>query len=235
MILESDEVHVWRVSLCLSPFQVHALKRLLAPDELSRADRFHFEEDRSHFIAARGGLRMILSRYLPVAPDRIRFFYNQYGKPFLRPSTNHTHLSFNLSHAADLALVAVTRQREIGVDLEKVSRKFDFEEIAVRFFSPNEAKALQKLPDHLKPEAFFNCWTRKEAYIKAHGEGLSIPLDSFDVSLLPGEPARFLSRSETGTDAHSWQLLALQPGPGYVGAVAVHGAGWRLKCWQWPD
>ncbi len=212
-----------------------AWQQLLSDDEWSRANRFHFEEDRNAYIAARGVLRIILGQYLNAEPTQLRFTYNQYGKPFLLPETNPEKLQFNLSHSDGLALFAFTRQREIGVDLERIQRQFEFEEIAGRFFSPGEAALLHSLPDSMKPEAFFNCWTRKEAYIKAHGEGLSLPLASFDVTLKPGKPARLIRTRDSPPEATQWRLQALWPGDGFAGALAVKGNGWRLQCWQWPD
>jgi 4'-phosphopantetheinyl transferase len=142
-------------------------------------------------------------------------------------------LSFNLTHSHQLALYAVTRRREIGVDLEYVRADFADEQIAERFFSPREVAALRTVPENLLKEAFFHCWTRKEAYVKAKGEGLSIPLDQFDVSLAPGEPALLLSTRDDPQEADRWSLQALFPGSGYVAALAVEGRTWRLKCWQW--
>ena len=235
LALPDDETHVWRASLCLSPGRIMAWQQLLSDDELNRADRFHFEEDRNAYIAARGILRIVLGQYLNAEPAQLHFAYNQYGKPFLPPETNPETLQFNLSHSDGLALFAFTRQRRIGVDLERVQRQFEFEEIAGRFFSPREAALLHSLPDSMKPEAFFNCWTRKEAYIKAHGEGLSLPLDSFDVTLKPGKPARLIRTRDSPQEAAQWRLQALWPGDGFAGALAVKGDGWRLQCWQWPE
>ena len=235
LALPDDETHVWRASLCLPPERVLELRQLLSDDELNRADRFRFEEDRNACIVARGVLRIILGRYLNVAPAQVRFAYNPYGKPFLPPETNPQKVQFNLSHSAGLALFAFTRQREIGVDLERIQHQFEFEEIAGRFFSPREAARLRSLPDEMKPEAFFNCWTRKEAYIKARGEGLSLPLDSFDVTLKPGKPARLVRTRDSPLEATQWRLQTLWPGGGFTGALAVKGNNWRLQCWQRPE
>jgi 4'-phosphopantetheinyl transferase len=230
--LSSNEVHVWRACLNLPASHIHRLRHTLAADELARAERFHFEKDRQHFIAGRGLLRVILSRYLEAEPGQLRFRYSDYGKPALMLSPGQVPLNFNLSHSNGLALYAVTQGREVGIDLEKVRSDLEYEEIAERFFSPQENAVLRRLPAEVKPRAFFNCWTRKEAYIKARGEGLSLPLDQFDVSLAPGEPARLLHVRGNSQEVGHWSLQALTPAPDYVAALAVEGSDWRLKCWQ---
>jgi len=235
LALSRDDVHVWRASLELPASRVQSLKHTLAADELSRAERFHFQKDRKHFIVARGLFRAILSRYFDMEPGQLRFRYSPYGKPALATTPGQDTLSFNVSHSHGLALYAITRGREIGVDLERISADLDCEQIAARFFSPRENAVLRALPTELKSKAYFNCWTRKEAYIKARGGGLSLPLDQFDVSLAPGEPAMLLNTSGDRQEATRWSLRALTPGPGYVAALAVEGHGWRFECWQWPE
>jgi 4'-phosphopantetheinyl transferase len=233
LVLADHEVHVWRAQLELPSSQVQRLRGLLTEDELDRAHRFFFEIDRQRFIAARGALRSILSRYLTFSPGHLRFIYNQYGKPFLAPEFSSYLLNFNLSHSGSMALYAMTRNMEIGVDVERVRADFEYEEIAKRFFSVNEVAILDTIPTDKKLEAFYNCWTRKEAYIKAHGKGLSIPLDSFDVSFAPGEPAMVMHMKDEPQEPSLWALQDIQPGPGYVGALAVKGIGCRLKYWEW--
>ena len=235
LTVSSNEVHVWRASLDLPVSCVQSLQHTLAADELSRAERFYFQKDRQHFIVTRGLLRAILSRYLDIEPGQLRFCYSPYGKPALATTPGQETPSFNVSHSHGLALYAVTRGREIGIDLERVRADLDCEQIAARFFSPRENAVLRALPAKLKPEAFFNCWTRKEAYIKARGGGLSFPLDQFDVSLAPGEPTTLLNTRGDPQEATRWSLRTLTPGPGYVAALAVEGHGWRLACWQWPE
>ena len=235
LTLSSDKVHVWRASLEVTASRVQTLQNTLATDELSRAERFYFEKDRKRFVVARGLLRAILSRYLSIEASQLRFCYSPYGKPALATTPGQDVLSFNVSHSHGLALYAVTRGREIGIDLERVRADLDCEQIAARFFSPRENAVLRALPTELKSKAYFNCWTRKEAYIKARGGGLSLPLDQFDVSLAPGEPAMLLNTSGDRQEATRWSLRALTPGPGYVAALAVEGHGWRFECWQWPE
>ena len=233
LILADHEVHVWRAQLELPSSQVQSLRVILTDDELERADRFSIEIDRQRFIAARGTLRSILSRYINIDPGYLRFNYNQYGKPFLAPEFSSYRLNFNLSHSGSMALYAITRNMEIGVDVERVRSDFEYEEIANRFFSVNEVAILRTIPTEKKLEAFYNCWTRKEAYIKAHGKGLSLPLDSFVVSFAPWEPPMLLITKDEPQERSLWTLLDLKPGLGYMAALAVKGIGYRFKYWEW--
>lgn len=230
--LGSGEVHVWRATLDQPTPRVQSLRRILAADEQARADRFYFEKGRVRFIVARGLLRMILGRYLDREPSQLRFDYSPYGKPALASESGGETLRFNVSHSHGLALYAVTRGREIGIDVEYIRADVASEQIAERFFSSREVAVLRALPVEAQAEAFFNCWTRKEAYIKARGEGLSLPLDQFDVSLVPGEPAALLSTRPDPHEASRWSLQELTPGPGYVAALAVEGRIRQLQCWQ---
>jgi 4'-phosphopantetheinyl transferase len=229
--LLGDDVHIWRADLDRPEAEVQALQQLLAEDELSRAARFHFQKDAHRFIVGRGLLRSILSRYLDVAPSQVRFDYTAYGKPVLAPASARETISFNLAHSDRLALYAVTRDRAIGVDIEQIRPGIEHEQIAERFFSATERALLRTLPAELRAVAFFTCWTRKEAYIKAHGEGLSLPLDQFDVSFTPGEPARLVHTAGDPGEAARWSLHELHPGTGYVAALAAEGQGWRIACW----
>jgi len=258
LTLGRDEVHVWRAALDRSAADRQRLEQTLSLDERARARKFYFSRDRERFIVARGLLRAILGRYLGVEPDQLRFGCSAHGKPFLvgvqvfrglrvqesiqtpEPLSTRTlehlgaSLRFNLSHSHGLALYAITHQRELGVDLEFIRPEVVEEPIAERFFAAAEVAVLRGLPASLQPEAFFNCWTRKEAYIKARGEGLTLPLDAFEVSLAPEEPAALLSVDSDPAEASRWSLQALAPGPGYVAAIAVEGQDWQLRCWEWP-
>jgi 4'-phosphopantetheinyl transferase len=231
--LDHNEVHVWRAALDPEKSGLYNLEQTLSPDEQARAERFYFQKDREHFIVARGLLRAILGLYLNQDPSQLRFCYSIYGKPSLATSSGESALHFNVSHSHGLALYAVTSGREIGVDLEHLRADFAGEDIAERFFSRREVEALRTLPAKMRQKGFFNCWTRKEAYIKARGEGLSLPLDQFDVSLTPGEPAALLCTTGDPREASRWTLREIEPGPGYVAALAVKGRDWRLKFWQW--
>jgi 4'-phosphopantetheinyl transferase len=232
--LAEGEVHVWRVRLNQNEATRRELSESLSADERERAGRFHFRRDREHFTVARGALRSILGLYTGVAPRLLRFSYDEYGKPSLCGEAGVAPLRFNLSHSNELALYAVARGRAVGIDLEYVRAEFAGLEIAERFFSPCEVSALRALPPGERAVAFFNCWTRKEAYIKARGEGLSHPLHLFTVSLAPGEPAALLRTDDDPQDAARWAIVELHPSEGYRAAVAVEGGPPSLRCWRWP-
>jgi 4'-phosphopantetheinyl transferase len=234
LLLSEGEVHLWRLNLNLQNDLLLNLERTLSEDEIQRADRFHFRHDRNRFIASHGWLREILGRYLHVEPEQLRFCYNSYGKPRLDGISGKHLLCFNLSHSHAIGLLALCLDRNIGVDIEHVRPGLDAMQIAQRFFSTYEVTTLLALTDHLKKEAFFNCWTRKEAYIKAHGEGLSIPLDQFSVTLLPGETALLLHTLPDPEEASRWSLFHIDPKPGYVAALAVEGKVSRLQYLQEP-
>jgi len=235
LVLGCDEVHVWRATLDQTPSQIQSFLHNLAADEQARAERFYFEKDREHFIAARGVLRAILGGYLNRPPECLSFCYNSHGKPALAGESDGDAIRFSVSHSYGVALYAVTRGREVGIDIERIRFDLEVAEIAERFFSRREVAMLRTLPSEVQRQAFFRCWTRKEAYIKARGEGLSLPLDQFDVSLAPGEPAAVLGTQPDPSEASRWSLQELAAGPGYEAALAVEGQDWRLSCWQWPD
>jgi 4'-phosphopantetheinyl transferase len=222
--LPVNEVRVWRAALDLGSGEVETLKKTLAPDERAQAARFHFPRDRKRFIARRGLLRQILACYLGRPPDTLRFGRGPAGKLFLLGNSRAQDLHFNLARSHGLALYALARNREVGVDVERIEPDLADQEVAGRFFSPREFLAFRALPASLRVEAFFNCWTRKEAYLKARGEGLFAPLDTFDVSLAPGQPAALLN----GGDGR-WSLHAFIPAPGYAAALAVEGCDGHLR------
>ncbi|MDX6528668.1 MAG: 4-phosphopantetheinyl transferase [Blastocatellia bacterium] len=232
-VLGATDVHVWRLSLEQSTETVQRLRQLLSPDEQARANAFHFENDRRHFIVARGCLRIILAGYLEIAPAEIEFSYAQRGKPQLAASVSQ--LKFNLAHSGSLALYALTLIGEVGIDLEHIRTDFTGDDIAKRFFSVTEADYLSRLPERVRHEAFLNCWTRKEAFLKAKGTGLSLRLDQFDVTLAPAEPAALLRTGWDETEAARWSLEALDVGRGYIAAVAVESYDWQLSCWQFDE
>ncbi len=235
VVLGRDEVHVWRASLDQPKSQIETFVHTLAVDEQARAGRFYFERDRKYFIVARGVLRAILGCYLNRQPECLVFCYGAHGKPALAGDADLDAIRFNVSHSHEVALYAVTRDREVGIDLERIRFDLAVMEIAERFFSLQEVAALRTLPTDAQRQAFFRCWTRKEAYIKARGEGLSRPLDQFDVSLAPGEPAAVLGTSQDPSEASRWSLRELPLDPDYAAALAVEGHGWRFAYWQWPD
>jgi 4'-phosphopantetheinyl transferase len=224
--LGADEVHVWQAKL--DDHEAAGLRGLLAADEVSRADRFHFAKDRDHFTVARGLLRTLLAAYLGANAAELRFAYAEKGKPSLADN-QPSAINFNLAHSQGRALFAFSRGREVGVDLEFIREDFEGEKIAERFFSAAEVKTLELVPLELRQQAFFECWTRKEAYIKARGEGLSMPLDEFDVSLRPGEPAALLRNHKEPEEVARWTMRSIAVPIGYVAALVVEGADWRMK------
>ena len=234
LLLHHDDVHVWRAALDMPEPHVQSLWHTLTADERQRAERYIFEKDRTHFVVARGLLRVLLGRYLHQDPQYLRFTYGPRGKPALAADMGAGSLRFNVSHSHGLALYAMTRGRELGVDVERIRPEIVQEQVAERFFSPREVTTLRALPVSLQATAFFACWTRKEAYIKATGEGLALPLDQFDVSLAPGEPAALLHTAWDPQEAPRWTMQDLDPAPGYRAAVAVAGHDWRLTCWDGP-
>lgn len=215
-----DNLHVWHANL---DRHCHTTSTL-TDDETKRADRFHFERDRNRFIAARATLRNVLSRYVDANESDIRFECNQFGKPALADETSHD-IRFNVTHSSHLMLIAITHGRDVGIDVERIDDDRSDPEIARRFFSPNEYTTLMNLPAEQQTEAFFDCWTRKEAFVKAHGLGLSMPLDQFDVSFGAGTaPAilrsNFRGRDDTQDHQH-WSMIAFVPEESFRAAVVI--------------
>ena len=226
--LLDDEIHIWRAPLDLEPQLVHQLNTYLASDEQARAARFKFDQDRRRFVAARGILRAVLGTYLHQKPASLMFSYGSHGKPTLQLDDAHGGLHFNLSHSHGVALYAVAKTREVGIDVEALRSKSDWEDIARRFFSHREYLEILAQPHEVRSDAFFQCWTRKEAYIKARGLGMTIPLNSFAVSLTSNSLHGLRS-----ADSDRWSLRGVEPAPGYTGAVVGEGQNWHVQCWSW--
>ena len=215
---------MWHIGLDAPPARVQAAALWLSPDERQRSQRFHFERDRRRFMVSHAAVRIILGRYLQVAGHRVAYTVQEFGKPSLAGLPSDSGLRFNLSHAHELAVLAVTWQREVGVDVEQVRPLPDMMEIAARFFAPPEVQQLQNVPTSAgQIQAFFNCWTRKEAFIKAIGSGLHHPLDSFAVTLLPHESPRLCALPGQPDLCAGWSLHAWEPAPGYCAALVVQG------------
>ena len=208
------------------------LESTLAEDEKARAARFIFDRDRDHFIAARGILRDLLSRYVECPAGTIKFAYGPQGKPALADPGSKSSVRFNLSHSHGLAVIAVGAGREVGIDVELLRPEFAGEDIAKRYFSAREVRELAQLPVGSRTEAFFRCWTRKEAYIKARGEGLHVPLDSFSVSLSPDRFPELLSADES-----RWKIESLVPSSEaerrYAAALVAEGKDWASRYFNW--
>jgi 4'-phosphopantetheinyl transferase len=227
--LPEDEVHVWRVSLDVAPSIFLKLSQVLSQSERERADRFRFEIDRRRSVIGRGCLRLLLGRILSSRPEALEIHSDEFGKPSL--TGKQAALQFNLSHSGNAVLIAIARGRAVGVDVEKIRTDLALDEIATRFFSANECNALATLTGSARYLGFFTCWARKEAYLKARGVGLSLPLHEFDVSFLPHERPRLLATRHDPPDANRWRLVALNVSPDYAAAVAAAG-DWTLKCWD---
>ena len=230
--LPPDEIHVWRASLRLEPQVLELLTPALAPDERSRAARYVFPRDRESFMAARGILRNLLGLYLDQPAGSLEFEYGSSGKPAIRSGRlgdPSEAIRFNLSHAHSLALYAFARGREVGIDLERSQADFDGESVAQRAFSARELAELRALSPESHAEGFFVRWTRKEAYLKARGEGFQIPPDSVDLSSALERP----NDSYSGSGGR-WRLISFRPGPEMVAALAaVDGGGWRTRYLEW--
>ncbi|HEX9012321.1 MAG TPA: 4'-phosphopantetheinyl transferase superfamily protein [Anaerolineaceae bacterium] len=232
LILSQDEVHVWRVPLDPPDEEAARFASLLAPDEAARAARYRYAELRREYVVGRGALRALLGAYLGAAPRQVALDYEDRGRPVLAANFAGSGLRFNLSNARDLALIAITRGRGVGVDLESDRRRIVLRDVAARFFAPAECERLFALPEDTQRQAFFDCWTRKEAYLKARGTGLSRPLDRFEVAFAPGQPAALL-KDETDPGAPDrWSLTALEGLPGYTAALAVEAREFRLACFE---
>ena len=232
LALPEDEVHLWRADLEAVRSDELRWRELLSSDESTRASRFHFPRDRQRFVASRALLRTILAAYLTTGPNSLSFSYSKKEKPSLGSSYASSGITFNVSHSAGIALFAFTRRRDIGVDVEQVRRDFDVDTIARRFFSTHEQSQLAALRPEERVDAFYRCWTRKEAYIKAMGDGLSLPLSQFDVALGDGEPNALLATRPDGSEAGRWLLQEVPGGSGYIAALCVRGQDWKLRDWS---
>ena len=233
--LAPGEIHVWSVRLDPLPEVVERLGHVLAADEWERANRFRFDKHRRQYVVGRGALRTLIAAYTGTRPERVRFRYGDRGKPYVAEPAGD--LELNLSNSDEMALVGFVRGAEIGMDIEFLKPMPDCEQIAERFFSASERDVLRALPAEKKEEAFFNCWTRKEAYLKAVGTGLAAPLDSFDVTLAPGEPPRMLTLEGDAGRAARWSFQHFRPAEQYIGALAIEGAPpgggeWRVSTWE---
>lgn len=231
--LGQDEAHVWRASLAQDPATIAQLAALLAADERRRADRYLRAVDRDHFIVARGVLRKILAAYLPISPADLVFAYNQYGRPRISAEQNGRNLNFNLSHSHELALYALTIGRGVGIDVEYMREDFATLEIAEHFFAKSEVTGLASLPADQQVQAFFNCWSRKESYIKALGLGVSYPLARFAVELAPGRAPALLKVDNDEREPERWQMYELPAGDGYAAAMIIEMPAVKLSQWQW--
>lgn len=227
------EIHVWRAALDLPKDRVGELERFLAADELGRAKRFLVRSARDRYTVARAVLRNLLSRYVSAAPADLRFYYTEYGKPELAHPA--TPIRFNVSHSHGLAVYAVTAEVPVGIDVEYLHRRatMDRLKVAHRVFSDREYNELASMPSYRRDEAFLACWTRKEAFVKAIGQGLSCPLDQFDVTVDPSDPPELRATQWDPLEADRWSMASVDPGPDYIGALAVPDLNLKITRWQW--
>jgi 4'-phosphopantetheinyl transferase len=230
-VLETNEVHVWKASLDASQSQLAVLTTLLSSDERARARTYRFQEHSKRFVVARGLLRMILARYLRTDPEEVQFAFSDTGKPELRPDLR-PGIRFNLSHSHDVALLAIARAFDVGVDIERIRADCPVESIVEALFSLQERANFKSVPAHLKNKTFFTCWVRKEALAKALGCGLPVALDQFAVSAISGEPAKLLWTQNAATEIGQWSLIDLPVGSGYQGALAIRTQEPILRCWD---
>ena len=217
-------VSLWTASLDLPSSLLTPLMATLSEPERTRAARFHFARDHDRFIAGRGLLRRLLGRHLAMPPEQIRLMTGPNGKPELDPAFHPGDLTFNLSHSENRALFGLTYGRRIGVDIERVRPNIEIETLAERFFAPGETAALMALPEAQRVPAFFACWTRKEAYLKALGEGIGFGLDRFEVSLTPDAPPALLSTAFDPEEAMRWTLYSLDVSSDFAAAVVIEGS-----------
>jgi 4'-phosphopantetheinyl transferase len=229
---KKNEVHLWLASLEAGHVDPEGILGILSEEEGARAGRFRFRPDRDRFLLGRATLRSVLGRYLRKSPAHISFSLGPQGKP--RLTEGDGALQFNFSHSGKWALLAVASERSVGVDIERIDPDRATDEIAGRFFAPDEVAALRGIPPAGRVGAFFRCWTRKEAYIKARGEGLWIPLQTFSVPIGPAIGRRLL-RSDLGeAEIARWELADLRAVPGYAAALVAEGTGWKPRFWRCP-
>ena len=227
--LEKGAVSLWHLRFDENMPSLSTYLKVLSKDERVKADRFKFDLHRKRYIIGRGVLRMLLGRYLDCPPQSLDFKYTEYGKPYLEHGVD---LNFNISHSGDRAVLAFTRDSEMGVDIEKCKSNFDHLEIAQNFFSPDEIRTLEALPEVERAAGFYRCWTRKESFIKAKGSGLSFSLTSFSVSLDP-EDATLLRTDWNPEEREQWRLASFIPEKGYLGALSIKSELRSLDHFHW--
>ncbi|MGN6642334.1 MAG: 4'-phosphopantetheinyl transferase family protein [Verrucomicrobiota bacterium] len=232
LALGQQDVHVWAAPLNVSPATLAEFFDTLSTNEKERAGRFKFEQHRSRYIAGRGWLRAALGHYLQTSPAELNFHYSVHGKPELTPNSAGGPLHFNLAHSGDVALLGVTRIGPVGVDVEAIREVKDVADLVARFFSERENHLFQQLAMEQRPAAFFNLWTRKEALLKATGEGIVGGLNRVEVSFLADEPARLLALAGDVEQAARWTLTAFSPALGFVGALAIEAQDVRVSTWR---
>ena len=229
----SSEIQVWRIHLARPSVEILRLQKVLSADEQSQAARFHFDRDQRRFVIRRAVRRQLLAAQLETSPATIQIESANFQKPKIVSPENSKRLRFNCSHSADWALIAVAREREVGVDLEQHRPLPDAEDLAGKIFSDAENRELTALPPALKLQGFFNGWTRKEAFVKAIGLGLSYPLNRFSVSLSPNRPAAILEVADNPPALEKWSMISLELNPDYSAALVFEGKKSDVKFLEW--
>ena len=226
--LPADEIHVWSAALDAPPWPAAVLERTLSADERRRADRYRFAADRRRFVVRRALLRLLLARYTGAEPLALAFRQGHAGKPDLARPFDATGLSFNASHTWDLALVVIARGHRVGVDVEALRALRDLDGVARTCLTAGELAALRALPAHRQNEAFLAAWTRKEAFVKATGDGLTLAPERIEVTVDPDGPAMLRAIDGDPDAASGWSLRALPTGRDHAGTVAAEGHAHRL-------
>lgn len=229
-LIAFNEVHIWRVDLFQIANQLDRLSKSLSADENLRANQYRFEVDRRKFVLRRSTLRRIIASYLRILPHEVEFRYTSSGQPVL--AEPFQYLRFSLTHSGNLVLIAIAMNLHIGVDVEAEHAIDDIADIVCHYFSKEERLEFFSLPADERTRAFYCGWTRKEAFLKAIGQGLAFGLDNVTVTLNPREPARLVTVLGSGMPMFDWSLYSLIPLPGYTGALAVSGMGHGLAWWE---
>ncbi|MFQ5889845.1 MAG: 4'-phosphopantetheinyl transferase family protein [Gemmatimonadota bacterium] len=229
---EPTEVHVWRASLDPGGERVQELGHIVSLEERERVDRLRSGRARRRLTLSRGILRELLARYTGIAPERLSFHHGAGGKPSLSGEAARSRLRFNLSHSEELLLVAIARGGLVGIDVEAIRPVPGAESLARRFFSAREQTAIRRAPEPERTSAFLTCWTRKEACVKATGDGVWAAARRFEVTVAPDERTRVVAVDGDPKEASRWSLFPLEPAEGYVGALAVRGRVRRIEAWE---
>jgi 4'-phosphopantetheinyl transferase len=232
--LSNDEVHVWRLRINPAECFPGDSMTILSADEIERKDRLLFQTDKNRFAATRVTLRRILGSYMGISPEKLTFRYGSYGKPCLSAEDHIEDLRFNVSHTHDLALIAVSRKRDVGIDVEQVRAETAYESIAHRIFSASELRAFHKLPPSSRMSAFYATWTQKEALVKALGQGISFSFDRIEVLFDPRPSTTIFNIDGQAIDSNSWWLISLHPAADYRAALAAQGPPCSIRFWDCP-
>jgi 4'-phosphopantetheinyl transferase len=230
--LNAERVDVWRISTSLQNDELAKFESVLSPDQRARAKRMRVSEKRKQYIVAQGLTRMLIAKRVGADPGALEFHRGPKGKPYLGGRFADAGIQFNMTHTSHMALIAMTLNREVGIDIERIRENLQWEKLAHRYFSPREYRGYSKLPEAEHLRAFFTCWTRKEAVLKAIGTGLGGGLASFDVSVDPDSPPELVDNRWDGRFHGNWTLHQLQPGPGYVATLVTERDGFDVRCWE---